>query len=253
MNKKQNEKVEINKNKTLFSATKHAIDGLIHVFKTERNLRIDYFIGVLVLIASLFFDFTKTEMVCLLLTIGFVLFAEMINSTVEYVVNLITTEYNENAKAAKDIAAGGVLMAGGISVIIAYFLFADKITNATTSLLNSILSSQAHLLVTVLFVIVLFTVIIKGIASSNKRAYSEAFPSTRISVGFGLAIYLYIITKRFLVAAIALSLAFIIASLKREKDHVSILHILLSALIGILLVLTVYQISLTKSFTINLF
>ena len=82
--------------------------------KTERNLRIDYAIGALVFFISLFFDFSKIELICLVITIGFVIFAEMINSTVEYIVNLIKTEYDLNAKAAKDIAAGGVLIASAI-------------------------------------------------------------------------------------------------------------------------------------------
>ena len=63
------------KNKTFFTALGHAIDGVIKAFKTERNLRIDYLIGLLVFLASLFFDFTKTEFACLCLTIGFVIFA----------------------------------------------------------------------------------------------------------------------------------------------------------------------------------
>lgn len=250
LNKKYGEQ---GKNKTLFSAMKHSLNGIIHAFKTERNLRIDYLIGALVLICSLFFDFSKTEMICLLLTIGFVIFAEMINSTVEYVVDLITDEYNENAKAAKDIAAGGVLIAGGISVIVAYFLFVDKISNASTTLLHSILSSRSHLLVTILFVILLLTVVIKGLLTKKGDDYVESFPSSRVSISFGLATYLYIITDSFLVGGISLALAFIISSLKKEKDKVSTLHLIISALLGIIIVLAVYQIMLLKPYIVNWF
>lgn len=250
---KVNNAKEVGKNKTLFTAMKHSINGIIHAFKTERNLRIDYIIGVLVLVVSLFFDFTKTEMVCLVLTIGFVIFSEMINSTVEYVVDLITEEYNENAKAAKDIAAGGVLISSGISVIVAYFLFSDKISKATTVILESILSSQAHLLVTILFALVLLTVVIKGFVSKKKDNYVEAFPSSRVSLSFALAVYLYIITRRFLVGAVACVLAFMVASMKRESSKVSFLHVVFSALLGVLLVLTVYQITLAHPNMFNIF
>ena len=132
----------------------HAIDGVIRAFKTERNLRIDYIIGLFVLICSLFFDFTKTEFACLCLTIGFVIFAEMINSTVEYIVDLITDKYDDRAKAAKDIAAGGVLISSGVAVVVAYFLFADKIYNATTAVISSVLSSKLHVLFTITFAII---------------------------------------------------------------------------------------------------
>lgn len=241
------------KNKSLVGAMRYALNGIIHAFKTERNLRIDYIIGVLVLICSLFFDFSKTEMICLILTIGFVIFAEMINTTVEYIVDLITQEYNENAKAAKDIAAGGVFISGGISVIVAYFLFVDKLSRASTSMLTSILSSRAHLLVTILFVLILLTVVIKGIMNKKKENYVEAFPSTRVAVSFALAIYLYIITKSFLVGGIAMVLAFMVSSLKKEKDNVSNLHLIFSAMLGILIVLTVYHISLVEPWFRSLF
>ena len=123
LKEKRLEELKHTKNKTFFTAMHHALDGVIRAFKTERNLRIDYIIGLFVLICSLFFDFTKTEFACLCLTIGFVIFAEMINSTVEYIVDLITDKYDDRAKAAKDIAAGGVLISSIVAVVVAFFLF----------------------------------------------------------------------------------------------------------------------------------
>lgn len=237
------EKEKVIKNKTLFTATKNAINGIIHVFKTERNLRIDYLMGVLVFIFSLFFDFSKAEYVCLILTIGFVIFAEMINSVIEYMVDLITEEYNEKAKAAKDIAAGGVLMAGCIAVLVAYFLFAEKIKEATLNTFSAILSSRANMLVTILFIVVVLTIVIKGILKKDKKEYVEAFPSSRVTVSFALATYLFVITRSFIVGAVSLVLCIIIASLKKETDKVSGLHVLLSAMLGILLVLIIYQLT----------
>ena len=175
MAEKQNsEKKDFNlenehKNKTFFSATKNALNGIIHAFKTEKNLRNDYIIGALVLFVSLFFNFTKTELICLVLTIGFVIFAEMINSTVEYIVNLVKTEYDLNAKAAKDIAAGGVLIASLISVIVAYLLFIDKIRQASTVLLTTVLSSKMHMLVTILFIVTILIVIFNTLFANTGK------------------------------------------------------------------------------------
>lgn len=246
------------KNKTFFSATRNALNGIIHAFKTEKNLRIDYLIGTLVLITSLFFDFSKTELICLFITIGFVIFAEMINSTVEYIVNLITTEYNLNAKAAKDIAAGGVLIASTISVIVAYLLFVDKIKFASTRLIAEILSSKMHMLVTILFIVVILIVILKGLLSKTKdQEYVKSFPSARVTISFSLATYLFVITRSLLVGGVSFILSVIISSLKRENDKTTILQIFLSALLGILLVLIIYQLTFMAPFlnklNINLF
>lgn len=246
----------VHKNKTFFSATKNALNGIIHAFKTEKNLRNDYIIGALVLFISLFFDFTKTELICLVLTIGFVIFAEMINSTVEYIVNLVKTEYDLNAKAAKDIAAGGVLIASIISVIVAYLLFIDKIQQASTALLTAVLSSKAHMLVTILFVATILVVILKGIFSKDtKRNYVKAFPSARVTISFALATYLFVITKNLLVGGVAFALSIMVSSIKRENDKTTMQQVILSALLGILLVISIYQLTFItpylSNFTIN--
>lgn len=240
------------KNKTFFSATKNALNGIIHAFKTEKNLRLDYLAGVLVLFISMFFDFTKTELICLIITIGFVIFAEMINSTVEYIVNLVKTEYDLNAKAAKDIAAGGVLIASIISVIVAYLLFVDKIRQASTALLTAVLSSKSHMLVTILFIVTLLVVILKGIFSKDKdNNYVKAFPSARVTISFALSTYLFVITSNLLVGGVALVLSIMVSSIKRENDKTTIIQVILSALLGILLVVSVYQLTFITPYLSN--
>lgn len=231
------------KNKTFFTALRHAIDGIIKAFKTERNLRYDYLIGLVVLICSLFFDFTKTEFACLCLTIGFVIFAEMINSTVEYIVDLITDKYDDRAKAAKDIAAGGVLIASVVAVIVAFFLFADKLTMATTSVISTIFSSNIYILFTIIFAVILLAVILKGVIGKGSN-YSMAYPSARVALAFGLTTYVYIITKSILVGGVALILSVIIAQIRVENTKTRIIYMVISAIIGVLVVLIIYQITL---------
>lgn len=243
----------VHKNKTWFSATKNAINGIIHAFKTERNLRIDYAIGALVFFISLFFDFSRLELICLVITIGFVIFAEMINSVVEYVVNLITEDYNLNAKAAKDIAAGGVLFASGISVVVAYLLFVDKIRVASTELLHAVLSSKAHMLVTILFIIVLLIIILKGVLSKDKNNnYVKSMPSARVTISFALATYLFIITKSFIVGAVSFVLSVMVSSIKRENDKTTMIQVVLSAALGILAVIAIYQLTRFTPYISNL-
>ncbi len=259
--KKENKKQDFDENlsnnfkhKTWFSASKNALNGIIHAFKTERNLRIDYVLGACVLFVSLFFDFSKTELICLFLTIGFVIFAEMINSTVEYIVNLITEEYNLNAKAAKDIAAGGVLIASAISVIVAYLLFVDKIRQASTALLTAVFSSKAHMLVTILFIVILLIAILKGLFSKKEdnQNYVKAFPSARVTVSFALATYLFIMTKNLIVGGVAFALSIMVSSMKRETGKTTLQQVILSALLGILVVIALYQLTLVTPILSNL-
>ncbi len=249
---KKLENLKHSKNKTIFSAMKHAIDGVIRAFRTERNLRIDYLIGAFVLIGSLFFNFTKTEFACLCLTIGFVIFSEMINSTVEYIVDLITDKYDDRAKAAKDIAAGGVVISSGVAVIVAYFLFVDKLSNATNIVLDSILSSKLHVLLTIIFAVVLLAVILKGMFGKGD-SFSQAYPSARVALAFGLTAYVYIITKNLFVMAISFMLSVMIAQIRIENTRIKPIYMVISAVLGVLVVLIIYQIVLMRPQIMEMF
>lgn len=237
------ERLKQHKNKTFYTAFGHAIDGIIRAFKTERNLRIDYVIGLTVFICSLFFDFTKTEFACICLTIGFVIFAEMINSAVEYIVDLVTDKYDDRAKAAKDIAAGCVLIASCVSVVVAYFLFEDKLYNATTHIIKSMLSSRLHILFTIIFAITLLTVILKGFFCKDDE-YSKSHPSLRVALAFGLTAYSYLITKSLFVGGVTFLLSIMISQMKVQNSKTRPIYVLISALLGILVVLVIYQIVL---------
>ena len=241
------EELKHTKNKTFYTAVGHAVDGVIRAFKTERKLRIDYLIGLFILITSLFFDFTKTEFACLCLTIGFVIFAEMVNSTVEYIVDLITDKYDDRAKAAKDIAAGGVFIAAVVAVIVAYFLFVDKLSYATTQVISTILDSKLYILFTIVFAVIILAIILKGVFA-KKGEYSNAYPSARVALSFALTTYVYLITNSIFVGGVALLLSIIITQMKIENSKNKVFYIILSALMGILLVLIIYQIVLIRPY-----
>lgn len=243
-NKEENlEKLKDVKNKNFFKALSHSVDGVIRAFKTERNLRIDYFIAICVLLASIVLGFDRTEFVCLCLTIGFVIFSEMMNSVAEYIVDLVTDKYDDRAKAAKDIAAGGVLISSTIAVIVAYFLFADKLTNATTAIISSIFASKAHILFTIIFMIAILVVILKGLLGKGEN-YIHTGPSLNIALAFGLSTYACIITKSYIVAVVCGLLSFMIFGMKIRNTKAKVSNMIYSALLGIILVLFVYQLVL---------
>lgn len=249
--KEQNlEKLKQTKNKNFATSFGHALDGIIRAFKTERNLKIDFILGLFVLIFSLFFDFTKTEFACLCLTIGFVIFSEMINSTVEYVVDLITDKYDDRAKAAKDIAAGGVLISAGVAVVVGYFLFSDKIYNLSTNVISSVLDSKLHILFIITFGIIILAVILKGMFGKGE-SYSMTYPSARVALAFGLTTYLYIVTKNLFAMGVAFLLSILIAQIRIEKTKVKPIFMALSALLGVFVVVIIYQLVILKPVIID--
>lgn len=109
--------------KSLLKSFGYSVEGIIHAFKFNRNLRIASFFGVIVIGLSLYLQVTYWEMIVLIITILIVIICEMMNASIEEMVNLITNEHKKEAKIAKDVAAGMVLVAAMGSVIIGLLIF----------------------------------------------------------------------------------------------------------------------------------
>ena len=100
---------------SILESFNYAFQGIIHVLRTQRNLRIHFVVAVLVLLAALYSGVDRLELIALLLAIAFVLIAEMLNTAVEAAVDVATTSFDPMAKLAKDIAAGAVLISTAVA------------------------------------------------------------------------------------------------------------------------------------------
>ena len=108
-------------------SVKHAIDGVDYTISHERNFKIEMFMAILVCISSIVLKVSITEWIVLLLTIALVLTLEIINTSIERCVDLVTKEYRDLAKIAKDTAAGAVFVMSIFSVAIGICIFLPKI------------------------------------------------------------------------------------------------------------------------------
>jgi len=104
-----------------------AFAGIALALRTQRNMRIHFVAAVLVLLSALLLRVAAAEAAFLLTAIGFVLVAEMFNTAVEKSVDLATDDYNPLAAAAKNIAAGAVLIAAVNAVIVGWLIFAPRL------------------------------------------------------------------------------------------------------------------------------
>ncbi|MCI6266175.1 MAG: diacylglycerol kinase family protein [Erysipelotrichaceae bacterium] len=104
----------------------HAVDGIEYVANHERNFRIEIFIAIFVTVMSFFLNVSILEWCLLILVIGIILALEMVNTAMERCVDLVTKDYKELAKIAKDVAAGAVLIMSMFSVILGILIFLPK-------------------------------------------------------------------------------------------------------------------------------
>lgn len=114
--------------KKLLRSFLYAFEGIYYAFKYDQNLRIHIVIGLLVIIFSIIFQVNTFEKGILGITILWVISAEMINSAIEQMVDLISTEHRKEAKIAKDVAAGMVLLSAIGSVIIGILIFTPYVS-----------------------------------------------------------------------------------------------------------------------------
>lgn len=107
---------------------KYAIEGLIWVVRTERNFRLQVMIGILVMVLALLFEVDVVGISLLFFSIFFVLICEMINTAIEEVVDLATSEWKKKAKIAKDVSAGMVLLASMCALGVGLLVLGPVIT-----------------------------------------------------------------------------------------------------------------------------
>lgn len=104
----------------------HALDGISYTISHERNFKIEIFFSIIVTIVSWMLKVSVIEWVVLIFVIGMVLALEMINTSIERCVDLVTKDYKELAKNAKDVSAGAVLIMSMFSVVIGLLIFLPK-------------------------------------------------------------------------------------------------------------------------------
>src|SRR5204862_5346304 len=121
-----------------------ATEGIIHVLRTHRNMRVHFAVAIVVLVAAVWVGVSKLELIALLLAIAFVFITEMINSALEQAIDVATTSFDPLAKLAKDVAAGAVLIATVNAVAIGYLVFAGEVSERSSRLLDRLRDAPAN-------------------------------------------------------------------------------------------------------------
>ena len=130
------ERVTKRRPQNLLESFNFAFEGIIHVLRTQRNMRIHFLVAVVVLVAAVWIGVSKLELIALLLAIAFVFITEMINSAIEQAIDVATTSFDPLAKLAKDVAAGAVLIATVNAVAIGYLVFSGEVADRSSRLLD---------------------------------------------------------------------------------------------------------------------
>lgn len=222
-----------------------AFEGIIHVLRTQRNMRIHFLAATIVLVAALATGVSKLELIALLLSIAFVMIAEMINTAIEGAVDVSTTSFDPNAKLAKDIAAGAVLIATVNAVAIGYLVFSGQVADRSTRLLERLANAPARVS---LVALVLTTIVVIATKAFTHRGtpLRGGLPSGHAAIAFAIWMLVTLIVEgqRFLVSALTLIAALLVAQTRIEAGVHSTLEVAYGALLGGLTALVIFQVFL---------
>ena len=103
-----------------------AFKGLKWMMGTQHNAWIHLFAAVAAILFSIYFSISRIEWLFVILSIGLVFMAEMFNTAIEFLTDIVTPQFNEKAGKVKDIAAGAVLVAALIALIIWVVIFIPR-------------------------------------------------------------------------------------------------------------------------------
>jgi diacylglycerol kinase (ATP) len=228
---------------SLLDSFNYAFEGIIHVLRTQRNLRIHFLAAVLVFGGAVAVGVTRLQLIALVLAIAFVLVAEMLNTAIEGVIDVSTTSFDPNAKLAKDIAAGAVLIASITALAIGFLVFQSAVGQRATNALDRVRHASADITLVALVLVVLVVIATKA-WTGRGTPLRGGLPSGHAAVAFAAWVavtYLVGSDHRFVVSGLALIMALLVAQTRVESGIHSTLEVAYGGALGALVTLVVFQ------------
>jgi diacylglycerol kinase (ATP) len=228
---------------TLLDSFNYAFEGIIHVLRTQRNLRLHFLAAILVFAAAIALGVARLQLIALVLAIAFVLVAEMLNTAIEGVIDVSTTSFDPNAKLAKDIAAGAVLIASITAVGVGYLVFEDAAGTRATRVLDRLRNAPASLTLVTLVLVVLLVIATKA-WTGRGTPLRGGLPSGHAALAFaGWIAVTYLVGDhhRFIVSSLTLIMALLVAQTRLESGVHSLLEVVYGGAVGALVTLAIFQ------------
>ena len=220
-----------------------AIEGILHAAKTQKHLRYHFYVAAFVLTASYVLGVTKSEFLFISLAVIIVLAAEMLNTAVETLVDLLSPEHQERARQAKDIAAGAVLITALGSAIIGYIILFPYMSNLFETGFHISKHSVEEVSV-IAFILVLIIVVLLKAYFGKGHLLSGGLPSGHSALAFSVWVSVTYTTANFYASILCFMLAVIIAQSRVTTKIHKAWEVVLGGLIGASVTFVLFQVFL---------
>ncbi len=225
----------------LVDSFNYAIEGLIYVLRSQRNMRLHFLFAILLLLVGIYLNLSKIELLVLLMAIAFVLFAEMFNTAIEYTVDLVSNTVNPLARIIKDIGAGAVLLASITGLIVFYIIFSRHFSVPFEDVIIKIKQSPWHM--TFIALIVVLSMVIAGkVFLHSGTPMRGGMPSGHAALAFSIWTAILFSTTNNFIAILTFVLAFLVARSRMVNAIHNVWEVLSGAVLGVLATTVVFQV-----------
>lgn len=227
--------------KEWFKSANFAIEGILHAAKTQRHLRYHFYTAAFVLLLSYILGISRFEFLIITLSVIAVLLAEMFNTAIETVVDIISPEESEKARIAKDIAAGAVLItAFGVAIIGYIILFPYLVESFKTGI--HITKHTNEEIALIAFIIVVILVVITKSYVKKGLPLSGGMPSGHAAIAFSAWVATTYITENFTVSLVSFVIAIMIAQSRVMVKAHNVWEVILGGLMGAVVTFLLFSI-----------
>ena len=217
-----------------------AVEGLLYVFKTQRNMKIHFMFIVLILALCLFLEVSLVDFLFLAFAVTFVLMAEMFNSALELMMDMISESYHPLVRVAKDVSAGAVLIGTLNALIVGYLVLAKYFSQPIFSGLARVLESPWYVTLISILAVLVLSVGIKVFLGRGTPFYG-GMPSAHSAVAFSVWAIVTILTRDALVMVLTFIVAAMVAQGRLASGAHRLREVFFGAVLGVLLAVMVFQ------------
>jgi diacylglycerol kinase (ATP) len=222
-----------------------AIEGILWATSTQRHLRWHFLAAAAVLLTALLFRVSAIELVLLVLAITLVLFAELINTALETVVDLVSPDYHLLAKRTKDVAAGAVLLSSVGAMVMGYFILSHYLFPLMQRGLDVAPHAPGNVAIIAMIAVTIMVILLKACFGKGMPLHG-GLPSGHAAVSFSIATSIAFAD----VSPIIVLLAFVLAGMVSHSRLLMKIHsykeVISGAALGVGLTLLIY-LALDKS------
>lgn len=209
-----------------------AIEGILWAAKTQPHMLFHLVAAILVLVGALILRLSLHEFALMALAITLVLFAELVNTAVEVVVDLVCPDFHPLAQRAKDVAAGAVLLASVGALVLGYLAVSRFFFTAGAAASQEFMRSTGNVAIISVVVVVLLVILAKARLGKGTPLHG-GMPSGHAGVAFSIATSVAFSEVGLLVILLAWFLAVLVAQSRVLLGVHNLKEIVAGGMVGI--------------------